>query len=411
MHVIACFARCPQFQGNFSAKPDRYYSIRYYLDGKLKEEGLGWSSEGWTPQKALDERYKIRLAIKEGKEVRTRAEAREAREKKVQAKKRLLELEIKDRIAFNEVWDPYFVQAQNNKKKGSWRRERSLYRNWIEPELGHRPLKSIAPTHLERIKSNMRKAELADATIKYALATIRQVFNWARDNGKYDGGSPTKKVKIPKVDNQRIRFLSEHEAANILKLLHDQHEMVYEMVLVSLDHGLRKGEVCNLEWGDVDLDMGWLDIKNTKSKKTRKAYLTSRAKQLFSSKVRGKPSEHVFPGSYDHKAQLVTKVFNGAVNELGLNDGIKDHRQKVVFHTLRHTFASWHAMEGTPMTTLRDLLGHCNLSMVSRYTHLADKQLAQSASVIEGKVVPHTIGKDNPQDQGQPPIPKRSFML
>ena len=383
-----------QYRGN----SDRYYSIRYRLDGSLKEEGIGWASEGWTPQKALDELYRIKLAVKDGKKVRTRGEKREAREKEAQAERERLEQERKERITFNEIWDQYFVQAQNNKKKGSWRREKSLYINWIKPTIGQQPINDVAPIHLEHIKKKMKRAGLADSTVKYALATIRQVFNWAKNNSLFEGDSPIKKVKIPKVDNQRVRFLTAQEAANILELLPEHNRMVYEITLLSLDHGLRKGEVFKLEWGDIDLDHDRMIIKDTKSGKSRHAFLTRRAANLLREKGPGSPSELIFPTEYDNKCHLVTKHFNAVVNELGLNDGVKDSRQKVVFHTLRHTFASWQVMGGTPLAAVRDLLGHCNLTMVSRYAHLADEHMQQSVSVIERNVVSPTVMSKNSKE-------------
>jgi integrase len=59
------------------------------------------------------------------------------------------------------------------------------------------------------------------------------------------------------------------------------------------------------------------------------------------------------------------------VNELQLNDNVVDDRQKVVFHTLRHTFASWLVQAGTPIYTVANLMGHSTIAMTQRYAHLA----------------------------------------
>jgi len=65
------------------------------------------------------------------------------------------------------------------------------------------------------------------------------------------------------------------------------------------------------------------------------------------------------------------RAYRQAVNKLGLNDGVTDPRNKVVFHTLRHTFASWLAIQGTPIYTIKELMGHKTLSMTERYSHLS----------------------------------------
>jgi site-specific recombinase XerD len=69
--------------------------------------------------------------------------------------------------------------------------------------------------------------------------------------------------------------------------------------------------------------------------------------------------------------------------ELGFNNGITDPRQKVVAHTLRHTFASWHVMAGTDIYTLKELLGHSVIQMTERYSHLAPEALQNATRGFE----------------------------
>jgi len=65
------------------------------------------------------------------------------------------------------------------------------------------------------------------------------------------------------------------------------------------------------------------------------------------------------------------------------NNGVTDPRQKVTFHTLRHTFASWLAMQGTPILTIKELLGHQSLAMTERYSHLSPDQKKDAVNGIE----------------------------
>jgi site-specific recombinase XerD len=71
---------------------------------------------------------------------------------------------------------------------------------------------------------------------------------------------------------------------------------------------------------------------------------------------------------------------------LGWNDKISDRRLKLVFHSLRHTFASWLIMEGTPLFTVSKLLGHGDIGMTMRYAHLAPDHLRHAAGCLEGKL-------------------------
>jgi len=72
------------------------------------------------------------------------------------------------------------------------------------------------------------------------------------------------------------------------------------------------------------------------------------------------------------------------VKDLGLNDGITDRRQKLVFHSLRHTFASWLVQMGKPLYTVSQLLGHSDLKMTMRYAHLAPDTQRAAAMELEG---------------------------
>jgi site-specific recombinase XerD len=78
------------------------------------------------------------------------------------------------------------------------------------------------------------------------------------------------------------------------------------------------------------------------------------------------------------------------VDDLGWNAGLNDRRLKVVFHSLRHTFASWLVMDGTPLFTVSKLLGHSDITMTMRYSHLAPDHLRQATSCLEGKLPPAT---------------------
>jgi site-specific recombinase XerD len=70
----------------------------------------------------------------------------------------------------------------------------------------------------------------------------------------------------------------------------------------------------------------------------------------------------------------VSKKFRQAVNICGFNEGITDNRYRVVFHTLRHTFASWLVQRGVPIHVVSNLLGHSSIHVTERYAHLAPDQ-------------------------------------
>ena len=99
---------------------------------------------------------------------------------------------------------------------------------------------------------------------------------------------------------------------------------------------------------------------------------------MFNGRPKGNPESLVFP-TYDGREYADTPTtFRDAVEALGFNQGISDPRQKVVFHTLRHSYASWLAEAGTDIYTVGKLLGHSTVQMSARYAHLGAGALQEA---------------------------------
>lgn len=140
-------------------------------------------------------------------------------------------------------------------------------------------MRDIIPLHLERLKKAMADGGQSPRSIEYALAITRQVFNEAKRIGAFAGENPTAKVKFPKPDNARMRFLTREEADRLLDALKEKSPDVHDMTLFSLHAGLRFGEVASLTWQDVNLDKGALTIRDAKAG-SRYAFLTGQAGQV-----------------------------------------------------------------------------------------------------------------------------------
>ena len=363
---------------------DRYFAIRFQHGGKRREEGLGWASDGWTEQKAALELAKLKEAAKTGEGPARLVEKRRLAEVKRQAQAEEQERQAVDALTFDQFWrETYFPQAKRDKTARSWKREDQFFRLWLSPVLAGQPLKAISPLHLERVKRNMASAGRAPRSIHYCLAVVRQVFNHARRLGLYQGEPPTSKVKSPKADNRRLRFLTQEEASNLLEALGEVSSATRDMALLSLHTGMRAGEIFGLTWADVDLDRGLLTLRDTKSGRTRHAFMTQAVKAMLSSRSPGKPDELVFPTRNGGRRVQISQAFRRVVEAQGLNEGLSDSRQKVTFHSMRHTYASWLVMQGTPLYTVQQLLGHQTLAMTERYSHLAPDHMRQAVKSLE----------------------------
>lgn len=366
-------------------KKDRYFMIRLFVDGKSTEEACGWASQGWTEAKAANLRAELDENRRRGEGPRTLTEKRGLDDAERQKKAEHEERTAKDRLTFRELAEgEYKTHGKARKTARSWNTEQGYLKNWIFPTIGSLPLKAVAPIHLERIKADMAKAKRAPRSIHYTLAIVRQVFNYAIRHDLFDGANPVSKVKLPGGDNRRMRFLTREEAAAVLAELATKSPDVHDAAIISLHTGMRAGEVFGLIWGDVDVDRGVLILRDTKNTRTRAAYMTERVKEVFATRERGGPSELVFPDRNGKRMSRVSNTFARAVDTLKLNEGIEDKRYHVTFHTLRHTFASWHVEAGTDLYHVKELLGHSDFKMTQRYSHLGENVLQEATRRLEG---------------------------
>lgn len=289
---------------------------------------------------------------------------------------------------FNLVFtNEYMPLAEARKKKGSIIAEKALYSKWLQPCIEAVPLLQLDTVHLDTILMNMSKEGKSPATIKYAFAVISQVWTLARDRGIVEKDSPTRRVKRPKIDNKRVRFLSESEAKKLLSALWGKSLDVHDMTVFGIFCGARASEIFNLQWGDVDLKLGTVYLRKTKTETARHIYITQEVHEILERRFTGQyKGELIFPNLKGEGKDRISKTFTRTVAELGFNKGIADTRQKVVFHTTRHTFASWLVQRGVPLYTIAKLTGHSELRMVERYAHLAPDGVKEAAMLLEGAI-------------------------
>ena len=140
-----------------------------------------------------------------------------------------------------------------------------------------------------------------------------------------------------------------------------------------------------------------IEIVDPKGGQGRIAFMTGKVKTMFDKMKSRKPDEYIFTNENGEKLNDPPRVFHDVVDEIGLNNGVNDPRRKVVFHSLRHTFASWHVTAGTDIYAVKSLLGHSNISMTERYSHLAPETLQNATRTLE-----RAINKaGHKKDQGQ----------
>ena len=337
----------------FRGRPDRTYWINFrdFATKKLQWKQCGKASEGWTPEAA--QKFRIEQVEKD------RAGLYKSSSKQKE-----------DSITLHEFMQEYYLPWSQQHQKRPFD-DLSRYSNWLEKELGPVPLNQITKEGIEKIILKMQEAGRAPATQKHLVKLIRHLFNKAAELNLWSGDDPCQFIQLPKVQNARLRFLSREETHDLLAELRKTSKQTAQIATLSLYSGMRLGEVLAIKWRDIDLGHGIITILDSKNGESRPIFITLPIKNVLEELAKGEPEQHLFVTSRDDAVKALSSTFGRVVKRMNLNQGVDDRRQRVSFHTLRHTYASWAVMAGVPLYQVGKALGHKSTIMTERYSHLA----------------------------------------
>ncbi len=360
------------------AHPDRYFIIRTYLHGKEKEEGLGWASDGWTAKKAAEVLAELKKAQTTGKGPQTLTESRE-QAKAVRAEKaQRLHIEAVRSMPFcTAALDHFLPWARRNKI--SWPDDVSRFEQHLWPTIGAIPIRELTRSQVESMLGGVGNKGLSPATVRQCLALTRRICNFCallviRGETVFPGRNPCSGISIRQPDNARLRFLSHDEADRLIAAARDfdRDMAMHDMIAMALNTGMRLGELQRLRRPDVDLAHDLVHILDRDGKPGGVVYLNTESRSVMVRRLSDNtPGPLVFaPPAGGIVRENISQRFKSLVDGLGFNDGVEDPRLRVVFHTLRHTYASWLALAGTDIYVIKDLMRHKTITMTMRYAHL-----------------------------------------
>lgn len=331
-------------------KQDAWW-IDYYVDGRRKREKIG-------PDKKL-------------------AETVLAKRKVEIAENRYLDKRKIPKTTFGEMATDYLEWSKANKR--SWDRDETSLRA-LKKGFGGKRLADITTEAVERYKTQ-RVKHRAPATVNRELACLKHLFTKAIEWDKATV-NPARQVKLFRERNTRLRYLDVDEEK---ALLDECAVYLRPIVVLALYTGMRLGEILNLGWSQVDLDNNLVLLENTKSGKRREIPLNATAKSALKRVPRHIRSPHVFCNGSGKPRRSIRTAFSNACARAKVED--------VVFHTLRHTFASRLVMAGVDLVTVKELLGHSTLAMVLRYAHLSPEHRRNAVARLDGSIWSREAGK------------------
>ena len=349
-------------------------NVAYYINYRneegtptLKKVGMKTKQSNYTIMDAYDRLIEVKHKIATGEEL----------PKVVQRKAKVL---------FEDIFEDYLNWAKANKK--TWKHNDLLVYNKHLSYLAKSDPRTLKPKDFEELKQRKltevdKKTGrvLAPKTVQHILATARHIFNHAIKNElikNLTNPIGSGRVRMPKVENQKIGFFTKEKAQELLELLQQrENQRLYELTTLLLFTGARFSEVARLTWSDINFNTSLIFFASSKDGNARYIKMSNRVLEVVNTLYKNKINNLVIPTINGNKYEKMPKEWQIEVDKLipGNDDANKD---RLTTHSLRHTHASWLAQSGVDILHIKEQLGHKKIETTMRYSHLIDDRRHQA---------------------------------
>ncbi|MCB1114176.1 MAG: site-specific integrase [Chlamydiia bacterium] len=286
----------------------------------------------------------------------------------------------------SEAIDRYINEELPKKPKNA--RNVRQHLEWFRKELGDYSLSAIRPRLInEKIISlesgfTPKGKPRSPTTVLRYLTSLSHLFTIAVKNWEWVNENPITKIKKPKANPGRQRYLSNEEKNRLFKELRNStNPNLLVIVMLALSTGMRRGEIIHLRWQDVDIENQKISLKTTKNGRPRNIPCIG---QTFDAILELKssyltPSDLLFPSPTNkQKPYDFQSAWKGALKRAQIND--------FTFHDLRHSTASYLAANKRTLYEIGNLLGHESPQTTKRYAHLGIEHTSQMIRELDQQI-------------------------
>jgi integrase len=293
------------------------------------------------------------------------------------------------RKTFSQLVDRYVREVLPRKPKTAPFQHRQL--DICRKEMGHLSIADVTPARIVAFRQTLldtpgaNKRARGYATTNRYLAVLSHVFTFAVDEWAWAAENPVRKVRRVKESRGRTRFLSDDERTRLLAACRASAcAELYPIVVVAISTGMRRAEILMLRKSQIDLKRGAIVLQETKNGEPRYVPLVGHAYELVAARLESIGAEQamLFPGKVNGRPLTLWKPWKAALTAASITN--------LRFHDLRHTAASYLAMNGATAIDLAAVLGHKTLQMVKRYAHVSDRHTRDIVSAMNRRVFGET---------------------
>jgi integrase len=368
---------------------DRYYTLRFSVDGKQIEEALGWASEGWTLKLAQEKLGELRKAKRTGQGPATLREERETNLRAKREKAAAVAEAARRQRTVADLWDRYAkeIMTVENKPRTTAQKTHQWLRA-IAPKIGHLQIDNVtdkdaadvvfAPLRLDATGQVIGGKAAAGNLYRHLHHMFAQALAWGLRAKAL--GNPLENVNEPKVA-RRERLLTDSEVDALMEALDaasTAHPQAIAAIRVAFLTGARIREILTLRWQDIRHDEIELHLVDTKTGFSRRQ-ISPEALAVLDGVERMVGCPYVFRGISTPAKTLayvtVEKTFRRIVAQAGV--------ERCTLHTIRHWFATQTANSASNARVGMLLTGHKSLQAYMGYVH-ADKEQAHTLAATIG---------------------------
>jgi len=266
-----------------------------------------------------------------------------------------------------------YIENYSKPNKKSWKDDRYRLMRSADILGKNTYLTKISSLDIEKLKSAKLNEDVTHSTVNTYLRVLKRMFNIAMTWG-YAQSNPVRKVRMySEAEARRDRVLNHEEE---LRLLDSSKKKLRQIIIFALNTGMRRGEILNLKWEDIDFEERTILIKKSKSGKPRKVPINSRLfEELIKWKEENKNSHFLFTSSRTGKPfKTIRKSWESACKKAKI--------QKLRFHDLRRTFGSRLALAGVDLNRIKELLGHASIKTTEIYLHADSKDIHNAVEAL-----------------------------
>lgn len=276
-------------------------------------------------------------------------------------------LEVQDkRIKLDKLMDYFLNYSFLNKKSY----EQDMYRSKVILNyFGHsRYIETIKAFDIEQFKGFLVSKICGKTTANRYLEILSKMFNMAVEN-EWLSKNPIKKTTKFKIQNYTVRYLTEDEEKRLFKYLKGD---LRNIVIVALNTGLRKSNILNLKWENINIEFKTIEITDNKSNKHLKIFMNKTLIDMFTSLPH--VSEYVFINKQTNKPYVKLRSWYTALRKAGI--------ENFRFHDLRHTVCTRLIKNGVPLPTVQHIMGHSSIQTTMRYNHIESVDIKNAMEIL-----------------------------